>query len=48
MRSRELHRCSGTQFDPDCVAALERSVDMIEGELAAEALESNAAESRWG
>lgn len=44
----ELHRCAGTQFDPQCVAALERSIDVIEGELAAEALESNAAESRWG
>jgi diguanylate cyclase (GGDEF)-like protein len=44
----ELSRCSGSQFDPDCVAALERSIDTIEGELAAEALESNASESRWG
>jgi diguanylate cyclase (GGDEF)-like protein len=44
----ELHRCAGTQFDPQCVAALERSIDVIEGELAAEALESNATESRWG
>ena len=44
----ELHRCSGSQFDPQCVDALERSVDVIEGELAAEALESSAAESRWG
>jgi len=44
----ELHRCSGSQFDPQCVEALERSVDVIEGELAAEALESNGAESRWG
>jgi hypothetical protein len=30
------------------VDALERSVDVIEGELAAEALESNGSESRWG
>jgi diguanylate cyclase (GGDEF)-like protein len=44
----ELHRCSGTQFDPQCVEALERSIDVVEGELAAEALESNSAESRWG
>jgi diguanylate cyclase (GGDEF)-like protein len=44
----ELERCSGTQFDEQCVAALVRSVDMIEGELAAEALESNATEDRWG
>jgi putative two-component system response regulator len=44
----ELRRCSGSQFDPQCVDALERSVDVIEGELAAEALESNGAESRWG
>ena len=44
----ELRRCAGTQFDPVCVEALERSVDVIEGELAAEALESNAAEARWG
>jgi diguanylate cyclase (GGDEF)-like protein len=44
----ELRRCSGTQFDPQCVDALERSIDVIEGELAAEALESNGAESRWG
>ncbi len=44
----ELRRCEGTQFDPVCVEALERSVDVIEGELAAEALESNAAEARWG
>ena len=44
----ELHRCSGTQFDPQCVAALENSLDVIEGELAAEALESNALEERWG
>ena len=38
----ELHRCSGSQFDPACVEALERSVDVIEGELATEALEANA------
>jgi len=44
----ELHRCSGTQFDPQCVEALERSIDVVEGELAAEALESNSVESRWG
>jgi HD-GYP domain-containing protein (c-di-GMP phosphodiesterase class II) len=44
----ELHRCSGSQFDPECVDALERSADVIEGELAAEALESNGAEPRWG
>ena len=44
----ELHRCTGTQFDAECVAALERSIDVIEGELTAEALESNAAEPRWG
>ena len=44
----ELERCSGTQFDEACVAALVRSVDVIEGELATEALESNAAEDRWG
>ena len=44
----ELERCSGTQFDPACVEALERSVDVIEGELAEEALESNASEARWG
>ena len=44
----ELHRCTGSQFDGDCVAALERSLDTIEGELAAEALESNALEERWG
>ena len=44
----ELHRCAGTQFDPVCVDALERSVDVIEGELAAEALETNASENRWG
>jgi hypothetical protein len=30
------------------VEALERSIDVVEGELAAEALESNSAESRWG
>ena len=29
-------------------AALARAVDVIEGELAAEALETNAAEQRWG
>ena len=44
----ELHRCTDTQFDGDCVAALERSLDTIEGELAAEALESNALDERWG
>jgi diguanylate cyclase (GGDEF)-like protein len=44
----ELRRCSGTQFDPDCIEALERSLDVIEGELAAEALESNALGQRWG
>jgi HD-GYP domain-containing protein (c-di-GMP phosphodiesterase class II) len=44
----ELHRCSGSQFDPQCVEALERSIDVIEEELAAEALESNAVEERWG
>ena len=44
----ELRRCAGTQFDPACVAALERTVDIVEGELAAEAIESNASESRWG
>jgi diguanylate cyclase (GGDEF)-like protein len=44
----ELERCSGTQFDEACVAALTRSVDVIEGELVSEALESNAAEERWG
>ena len=44
----ELHRCAGAQFDPACVEALERSVDVIEGELAAEALEANASEDRWG
>src|SRR5688572_15005639 len=44
----ELHRCTGTQFDGDCVAALERSLETIEGELAAEALETNALEERWG
>jgi diguanylate cyclase (GGDEF)-like protein len=44
----ELQRCSGTQFDPQCVAALECSVDIIEGELAAEAREANALEERWG
>jgi diguanylate cyclase (GGDEF)-like protein len=44
----ELHRCTGSQFDGECVAALERSLDVIEGELAAEALEANAAEPRWG
>jgi len=44
----ELRRCAGTQFDPACVAALERTVDVVEGELAAEAVESNVADSRWG
>jgi HD-GYP domain-containing protein (c-di-GMP phosphodiesterase class II) len=44
----ELHRCTGTQFDAACVEALERSVDVIEGELASEALEANASENRWG
>ncbi|MGH2838453.1 MAG: bifunctional diguanylate cyclase/phosphohydrolase, partial [Thermoleophilaceae bacterium] len=44
----ELRRCAGSQFDPICVDALERSVDVVVGELAAEALESNAAEARWG
>ena len=44
----ELRRCAGTQFDPACVAALERTIDVVEGELAAEAVESNASESRWG
>jgi diguanylate cyclase (GGDEF)-like protein len=44
----ELRRCADTQFDPVCVDALERSVDVIEGELAAEALETNAADQRWG
>ncbi len=44
----ELHRCTDSQFDGECVAALERSIDIIEGELAAEALESNALEERWG
>ena len=44
----ELHRCSGSQFDLACVEALERSVDVIEGELATEALEANSAEARWG
>ena len=40
----ELHRCAGTQFDPACVDALERSIDVIEGELASEALEANASD----
>ena len=44
----ELYRCSGSQFDLACVEALERSVDVIEGELANEALEANASENRWG
>ena len=44
----ELHRCLGTQFDEECVAALERSIDVIEGELASEAREANVAEARWG
>ena len=44
----ELRRCAGTQFDPACVAALERTIDVVEGELAAEAVESNASESRLG
>ena len=44
----ELHRCSGSQFDGDCVSALERTLDVIEGELTAEALEANALEERWG
>ena len=44
----ELHRCTGSQFDGDCVAALERSLDTIEGELAAEALEANSLDERWG
>ena len=44
----ELHRCSDTQFDPACVEALERSIDVIEGELASEALETNASDERWG
>jgi diguanylate cyclase (GGDEF)-like protein len=44
----ELHRCTDSQFDGDCVAALERSLDTIEGELAAEALEANSLDERWG
>ena len=32
----ELYRCAGSQFDPVCVEALERSVDVIEGELASD------------
>ena len=44
----ELQRCAGTQFDPACVEALGRSVDVIEGDLASEALEANSSESRWG
>ena len=44
----ELERCIGSQFAGECVAALERSIDVIEGELAAEALEANALEERWG
>jgi diguanylate cyclase (GGDEF)-like protein len=44
----ELHRCAGAQFDAACIEALERSVDVIEGELASEALEANAVEKRWG
>jgi len=44
----ELRRCEGSQFDTACVDALERSVDMLEGELTSEALEANASESRWG
>ena len=44
----ELHRCANAQFDFACVEALERSVDVIEGELASEALEANAVEDRWG
>jgi hypothetical protein len=30
------------------VAALEASIDLLEDELTAEALESNAADDRWG
>jgi diguanylate cyclase (GGDEF)-like protein len=44
----ELERCNNTQFDPACVAALDRSLDVIEDELAAEARETNALEERWG
>jgi diguanylate cyclase (GGDEF)-like protein len=44
----ELRRCAGSQFDPQCVEALDASIDVIEEELAAEALESNASEDRWG
>jgi diguanylate cyclase (GGDEF)-like protein len=44
----ELHRCAGSQFDLICVEALERAVDVIEGELASEALEANVSEQRWG
>ena len=44
----ELRRCADTQFDPECVDALERAVDVVEGELASEALEANVSEQRWG
>ena len=44
----ELDRCTPSQFDPACVEALERCVDVIEGELAEEARESNLLEPRWG
>ena len=48
MRKRRLRRCAGSQFDPKCVEALDNSIDLLEEEMAAEALESNAVEERWG
>ena len=45
----ELHRCTGSQFDGDCVAALERSVEVIDGELAERARETTAVDgANWG
>jgi len=44
----ELHRCTGSQFDSDCVAALERAVDVVEGELAEKARETLVEGTNWG
>jgi HD-GYP domain-containing protein (c-di-GMP phosphodiesterase class II) len=45
----ELQRCSGTQFDGHCVAALERTLDLVEGQLAEEARATSSVDgANWG
>ncbi len=45
----ELRRCSGTQFDPQCVTALERALDTVEGQHASNELDAPPLDgANWG